>query len=117
MIIKKKLRKIVSILLLILSLTSALYSIIPTAFADSSGILGTNSALGSPILNNDATVNNWNKWEIICWGVFLSNFCQPLVDNYQTAFQKGKGGSDGAGYEALVMGTGNDATNNETIES
>lgn len=121
--IKEMIKKGILATASILSASFALYTTIPIAMADSSGILGTNSALGSPILNNDATVDNWNRWEMICWGVFLSNFCEPCIDSYVTAFQSGKQnslgqeGSGGAGYNALVMGTGNDAVNNETIES
>lgn len=100
----------------VITLLNAIISAIPLAKADSGPLLGTNRALGSPILNNEATIDNWNKWEMICWGVFLSNFCQPLVDNYRSAFQPVGEGSNGAGMKALKFGTGNDATNNKTIE-
>lgn len=115
--IENVLKKTLITLLCITTVLTAFVSVIPLAKADSNDILGTNRALGSPILNNEATIDNWNKWEMICWGVFLSNFCQPLVDNYRTAFQPTGEGSNGKGMEALKFGTGNDATNNETIEA
>jgi len=105
------------IILCLISVSSAILSSIPVARADSSGILGTNAALGSPILNENFTADNWNKWEMICWGVFLSNFCTPLVDNYESAFKTGAGGSNGAGYKALCFGSGSDRANADVIEA
>ena len=79
--------------------------------------VATGKALNSPILNNTFAKEDWNKWEMVCWGVFLSNFCEPGVDTYESAFTtKADFGSKGNGYKALVFGTGSDATNNETIE-
>lgn len=105
-------------LLCIVSVSTAIVSTIPVAEAKgSSGILGTRAALGSPILNENFVLEDWNKWEIICWGVFLSNFCQPLIDDYQSAFTVGNKGSNGSGYKALVFGSGNDQKNNETIQA
>lgn len=96
---------------------TAIYASIPTALAATS-ILGTNEALGSPILNSKATTDNWNKWEMVCWGVFLSNWCQPLIDTYDSAFSTSSTqGSRGAGYKALCFGSGSDQENNKTIES
>lgn len=84
----------------------------------SASILETNQALGSPILNEKATTNNWNKWEMICWGVFLSNFCQPLIDTYESAFSTSSGyGSNGDGYKALCFGSGSDPENNKIIKN
>lgn len=111
------LKRAVAGLLCTICLSTAILQTIPLAHAATDDILGTNAALGSPILNNNFTINNWNKWEMLCWGVFLSNFCVPLVDDYETAFMTGKGGSNGSGYNALCFGTGNDPINNETIES
>ena len=115
--IKSVLKKTIIVTLCVTTLTSAIVSSIPIAKADSSSILGTNAALGSPILNENFTIDNWNKWEIICWGVFLSNFCQPLIDNYNSAFKATGEGSNGAGYAALCFGSGSDLANNEVIEA
>ena len=111
------LKRIVIVILCVVTALGAIIASIPLAKADSSPLLGTNKALGSPILNNNATIDNWNKWEMVCWGVFLSNFCQPLIDNYESAFQTTGTGSNGKGYEALSFGSGSDATNDETIRA
>lgn len=114
--IKERLKKVMIAALCITSVTSAVISSIPTAKAATS-ILGTNASLGSPILNQNSTSENWNKWEMVCWGVFLSNWCQPLIDNYESAFTVSSGkGSNGDGFKALAFGSGSDQENNKTIE-
>lgn len=90
------------------------------AYADnnSSSILGTNSALGSAILDNSFVAEDWNKWEMLTWGVFLSNFPVPLVDDYESAFNSNSTtGSKGASYKALSFGSGSDNANAETIKN
>ena len=117
---KKRLKSIIAALLCTVSLTNMMLTSIPviSEAKGSNDILGTNTALGSPILNNKATTDDWNKWEIICWGVFLSNFCQPLIDTYESAFSTGSSsGSKGEGFTALCFGSGSDTTNNDTIQS
>ena len=117
--IKTLLKRVLVIVLCIASLTTTIVSAIPTAEArGSSDILGTNTALGSPILNEtNFNSEDWNYWETICWGVFLSNFCQPLIDTYESAFREGKGGSDGAGFNALWGGSGSDRANAKVIKA
>lgn len=114
---EQALKRILAGALCLLCIMTTAIETIPLAYSATDVILGTNAALGSPILNNNFTINDWNKWEMICWGVFLSNFCVPLVDDYESCFMTGKGGSNGSGFAALSFGTGNDPTNNETIES
>lgn len=86
-----------------------------TAFAYNNSYidqLGTNQALGSPILNNNFVLDDWNKWEMIGWGVFLSNFATPLIDDYESAFNSNSSqGSKGSGYKALQFGSGSDPAN------
>ncbi len=86
-----------------------------TAFAYNNSYidqLGTNQALGSPILNSNFVLEDWNKWEMIAWGVFLSNFATPLVDDYESAFNANSSqGSKGSGYKALQFGSGSDPAN------
>lgn len=114
--IRNKLKRAATLVLTCATVVSSVSTVeLNDAYAATS-ILGTNSALGSPILNNNATTDDWNKWEMVCWGVYLSNFCQPLIDNYASAFTTGNGGTEGAGYQALCFGTGSDQTNNEVIE-
>jgi len=114
---KKAFKNIVISALCIASVVTTIISAIPVAHADSSSILSTNTALGSPVLNDDFVVEDWNKWEMEVWGIYLSNFCQPLVDTYETAFKTGAGGNNGAGYKALCFGSGSDPENNETIQA
>ena len=116
---KSIIKKVVIYVLCIASILNMILSGAPLiAKGDSSSVLGTNKALGSPILNSKATTDNWNKWEMICWGVFLSNFCQPLIDTYESAFSTSSNtGSYGAGYKALCFGSGSDSENNKIIEN
>jgi hypothetical protein len=114
--VKHILKNIVIGALCAVSVFSAVYTSIPTAKAATT-ILNTNAALGSPILNSSATSDDWNKWEMVCWGVFLSNWCQPLIDTYESAYSTSSSkGSQGAGYQALCFGSGSDSSNNETIQ-
>lgn len=114
--VSKKLKKFTAVALTSVAVLTSAYSVCLNDVYAATSILGTNSALGSPILNNNATTDDWNKWEIVCWGVYLSNFCQPLIDDYASAFTTGNGGTEGSGYQALCFGTGSDQTNNEVIE-
>lgn len=115
--IKSILKRALIISICIITLGNAIISTASLAYGDSSSLLGTNNALGSPILNENFTLDNWNKWEIVCWGVYLSNFCVPCVDTYRSAFQTGCGGSNGSGLQTLKFGSGNDPSNNETLKS
>lgn len=86
--------------------------------AGSYGALGTNVTLGSPILSDSFTSDNWNKWEMVVWGIFLSNFTTPFIDDYNTAFNlDATDGSKGSGCKALQFGSGRDPANNKVIES
>lgn len=106
-------------LVCIASATTLVVSAIPLAQSKASqSTLGTQTSLGSPLLNtSNFSTEDWNEYETLCWGVFLSNFCQPLIDTYETAFNEGKGGSDGAGFRALWGGTGSDSANAPVIRA
>ena len=82
-----------------------------------SSTLNTPSALGSPLLNeNTWEESDWNKWETVAFGVFLSNFAVPLLDDYNSAFQSASGiGSKGVGLKALQYGSGNDSQANKVL--
>lgn len=116
--IKKILKEAIVIIISIAMIMSGIFSSISIAQATSLySQLGTNKALCSPILNgNNYSEEDWNRWEMIVWGIFLSNFCQPLIDDYQSAFNTGAGGSNGAGFKALAFGSGNDSANNKLIK-
>ena len=111
-------KRISFLLLMVVVLFESIMSTVQVRAAGTT-ILGTNAALNSPILNSNATTEGWNKWELICWGVFLSNWCVPLIDNYESAFTTSYGNSrssNGAGFNALAFGSGSDQENNETIK-
>ena len=114
--IKLMLKRILISIMVVVSIVTATLTTIPIAKADTD-ILGTNAALGSPVLNNNFVIEDWNKWEFVCWGVYLSNFCVPLLDDYNSAFKTGAGGTNGRGYEALCFGSGSDSANNEVIQA
>lgn len=115
---KKIVTKILACTICAASAVQMVQSALPLAYSKgSSDILGTNTALGSPLLNPTNFDNkDWNPWETICWGVYLSNFCQPLIDTYDSAFdENSKEGSNGYGYRALWGGSGSDEANAEII--
>ena len=93
-------------------------AVIPTkaAVPSFSSSLGTNKALGSPLVEKTFTEEDWNKWEMLTFGIFLSNFATPFIDSYRTAFSSGYGGSEGSGRRALVFAAGGDV-NSESIVS
>lgn len=69
--------------------------------------------LGSPLLDTAFTTDSWNPKELAVWGIYLSNFAVPLVDNYQSAFSKDSSyGSKGRGLNCIMFGT--DSTDDVT---
>lgn len=69
--------------------------------------------LGSPLLDTAFTTDSWNPKELAVWGIYLSNFAVPLIDNYQTAFSKDAAtGSKGRGLNCIMFGT--DSTDDVT---
>ena len=80
--------------------------------------LGTNTALGSPLLDENFQSDDWDPWELVTFGVFLSNFVNPFIDDYESAFSTASTyGSKGAGLKALQFGSGNDPANNQVLTS
>ena len=117
--IKDKGKRIASLLLLFALLINMTGAILSYAYAASGSYssLGTNQALGSPILNESFSLEDWNKWEMIVWGIFLSNFTTPFVDDYNSAFNLDSGyGSEGSGVKALEFGTGRDPANSQVLQ-
>lgn len=114
----KIINRLLAIILVIALWVSAIGSLLEYALASNAySTLGTNVALGSPILNPNFTAEEWNKWEMITWGIFLSNFATPFVDDYNSAFNQDAGyGSKGSGAKALQFGSGQDVANNKTIQ-
>lgn len=117
--IKSSLKRIGATALAGLCLITTTSSIITiaNAYNKTSGTLGTNVALGSPLLNNQMQADDFNPWEQIAWGIYLSNYVNPFVDDYYSAFNQGAGyGSNGAGSQSLQFSQGSEATNAEIIK-
>lgn len=111
------LNRMLSIILIVALSISMVGNILEYARADAYSTLGTNKALGSPVLNPNFSADDWNKWEMITWGIFLSNFAIPFVDDYNSAFNLNSGkGSEGSGVKALKFGSGNDPANNKVLQ-
>ena len=113
-IIKSK--RVIALALTAIMGLSVLLPTVAIAASSYSSQLGTNKALGSPLLNENFSYDEWNKWEMVAFGVFLSNFTQPMVDSYETAFTNNSKGSAGKGREALIFGTGSDSAGNKSLE-
>lgn len=108
-------KKVIAIILVIMSILNLIITIIVPARADS--LLGTNLALGSPVLNSKAVSDDWNKYESLVWGIYLSNFCIPFVDDYESAFNlESTSGSSGRGLKALNFGSGSDPENSKVLK-
>ena len=116
--IVKILNRLCAMVLVVSIWTTAIGSMFEYAMATTAySQLGSNAALGSPILNPNFSADDWNKWEMITWGIFLSNFTTPFVDDYNSAFNQDAGyGSKGSGAKALQFGSGQDVANNDTIQ-
>ena len=100
----------------LITTTSSIITI-ANAYNKTSGTLGTNIALGSPLLNNQMQADDFNPWEQIAWGIYLSNYTNPFVDDYYSAFNQGAGyGSNGAGSQSLQFSSGSEATNADIIK-
>ena len=118
----KKMKSIVTKLLALILALTAIAQVMLSGFGYANGNyinqLGSNKALGSPILNSNFVADDWNKWEMIAWGVFLSNFATPLIDDYNSAFNaNSNSGSKGSGYKALQFGSGSDPANAKVLQS
>lgn len=115
---QKILTKIASVILVISMTIPAIGSVFQYALgAGSYSSLGTNKALGSPILNENFSADDWNKWEMIVWGLFLSNFTTPFIDDYNSAFNLDAGyGSNGSGSKALKFASGTDVANTKSLQ-
>lgn len=99
--------KVIYMLVVACIVFTTTFNSISWARAASSSTLGTSEALGSPVLNDKFSSESWDKWELIVFGIYLSNFCVPLVDSYESAFSTSSTyGSKGAGLSALEIGSG-----------
>lgn len=112
------LNRVISFILLLALIVSMVGNILEYSYSTTAySSLGTNKALGSPILNQNFSAEDWNRWEIITWGIFLSNFAIPFVDDYNSAFNlNSTEGSKGSGVKALKFGSGNDPSNTKALQ-
>ena len=111
------LKRIISSVLAVACILNLGISIVGYSNAAITTQLGSNLALGSPVLNKDAVSDDWNKYEMLVWGIFLSNFCTPFIDSYESTFNLGStSGSEGSGVKALSFATGGDVANTQTIQ-
>lgn len=116
------LKRLVMIVLTIAIVTTNISSLIVrnvNAGVDYSQYLGTTASLGSPLLNDSSwDTDDWNKYELICFGIFLSNYVVPFVDSYKSAFDTTSSkGSKGAGLKALEFGSGSDVQANRCLKA
>ena len=96
-------KRITYSLLVICMAISMVWNSMPSAIAASSSTLGTPEALGSPLLNGNFSSESWDKWEMVVYGIYLSNFCIPLVDSYESALTTNASyGSQGSGLEHAI---------------
>lgn len=110
-------KKLLAGMLAVLSVANVLVPLGANAL-DWTGSMGTNAALGSPLLNETSwTTEDWNVWEMVAFGNFLSNFPVPLVDDYMSAFQKNHGGSDGRGLDALKFSVAQDSQATKILQN
>lgn len=115
---QKIITKLASVFLVLAFTVNVLGSMLQYSLAANAySTLGTNQALGSPIINPNFSAEDWNKWEMVVWGIFLSNFATPFVDDYNSAFNLSSGyGSNGSGAKALQFGSGMDIQNNKVLQ-
>ena len=114
-----KLKRPVALLMCIIMSYSLIASTLTSVFAagSTSTLAGSNLALGSPLLESNFVSDDWNKWETVLWGIYLSNYIVPFLDDYETAFTSNSSGSEGSGLAALEFGTGSSASNSSLIQN
>lgn len=72
--------------------------------------LGTNKALGSPLSNSEFSSDDWDKWEMAIFGMFIGNYVKLGEQDYSEAF---KAGSDG--LKAMQFAAGGDVNSNGVL--
>ncbi|GHU92729.1 hypothetical protein FACS1894208_00450 [Clostridia bacterium] len=110
----RKLKQVTALLLVLIIIASVTALAVTSRYNQSA----TFSSTGSPLLNPNFTSDAWNKWEMVAWGVFLSNFVVPMADTYESAFSTSAGyGSKGSGFKALDFSTASDSNNNGIMQN
>lgn len=115
--IKTVATRVVATVLALLTISGFIIDYTTYSKANAFSNLGSKQALGSPVLNTAAVADDWNKYETAVWGIYLSNFCIPFVDDYESAFNLSSGnGSKGRGLQAINFGTGSDVASNKVLQ-
>lgn len=112
---KKVAPKLMAVVLLAMTVINLVNPLVVNAALSSQ--LGTQAALGSPLITQNFSTDDFHKWEPLVFGVFASNFVTPMVDDYKSAFATGQGGSEGYGRQALQFAGGNDSEANKALQS
>lgn len=108
--------KITGWILLVALILGVFTPVVTSVFAASK--MTQEEKLGSPLLDRTFDTNSWNPNELAVWGIFLSNFTVPLLDNYQSAFSEDSTeGTAGRGRRSILFGTdNNDSVTTKLLE-
>ena len=111
MAMKKKAIRVIALSLATMTLA---LNVVQVSFAAGSdyyrNTLGTQKSLGSPLSNSDFSSDDWDKWEMAVFGIFLGNYVELGKEDYSTAF-----GATGKGLKALKFAAGGDVNSNGTL--
>ena len=106
-----RVKRIIALGLTIVTLAINLVSVTYAASDYYRDTLGTNYALGSPLASDDFSADDWDKWEMAIFGMFIGNYVKIGKESYMDAF---KSGSDG--LKAMQFAAGGDVNSNGTLK-
>lgn len=106
-----RIKRIIALGLAIVTLAINLVSVTYAASDYYRDTLGTNYALGSPLASDDFSADDWDKWEMAIFGMFIGNYVKIGKESYMDAF---KSGSDG--LKAMQFAAGGDVNSNGTLK-
>ena len=106
-----RVKRIIALGLAIVTLAINLVSVTYAASDYYRDTLGTNYALGSPLASADFSADDWDKWEMAIFGMFIGNYVKIGKESYMDAF---KSGSDG--LKAMQFAAGGDVNSNGTLK-
>ena len=116
---KTVVKRVIAMILAVLMMFSLAYSVLDYSMAinTAGNTLGSTEALGSAILNPNITSDEWNAHESLIWGIYLSNFCIPFVDTFDSAFNHVDYGSEGRGYNLIAASVGMSESNTSILKA
>lgn len=106
-----RVKRIIALGLAVVTLAINLVSVTYAASDYYRDTLGTNYALGSPLASDDFSADDWDKWEMAIFGMFIGNYVKIGKESYMDAF---KSGSDG--LKAMQFAAGGDVNSNGTLK-